>query len=177
MKFLTGIAVPFNEPAALYESPLGAYYESFRPGSLSADLAGRTIPLLLEHVGHEPIGKIRKAWDSDDGLMIEATLAGRVDHVADLVDNDILDRLSIGFTIDPHADDWTQTQSGVPAVVRRNAELREVSLTWRPAYTGAVVGSLADHSTDWAADRALVTELRMWHAADRRKQAQLHAVS
>jgi hypothetical protein len=36
--------------------------------------------------------------------MIEATLADRVDHVTDFGDNDILDRLSIDFTIDPHAD-------------------------------------------------------------------------
>jgi phage head maturation protease len=66
---------------------------------------------------------------------------------------------------------WAKTLAVCPPVVRRNAELREVSLTWRPAYPGAVMSGLSDHTSDWAEDRALVTSLRMWRAADEVRQA------
>lgn len=72
---------------------------------------------------------------------------------------------------------WTRTASGVPSVTRHGARLKELSVTWRPTYHDAAIASLNEHSSDWAADRALVTELRMWQAADRRKQTRVRAVT
>jgi HK97 family phage prohead protease len=172
-RYLVGRAVPYDTPTPVYEPDVGAYYETFQRGSLTADVRGSTVPLLFEHVGSQPVGRIRRTWERDDGLWAEALLAGRVAELEDLVANEVTTGLSIGFLIDSGADEWTRTASGVPHVTRRGARLKELSVTWRPTYSDAVITGVQDHSSDWAGDRALVTELTMWRAADRVRQARL----
>jgi HK97 family phage prohead protease len=174
MKYLRGLAVPYNQAVALYEPPVGAYYESFRQGSLVADLDHRTIPLLLGHESAEPVGRVRKVWDGDDGLSFEATLHGRTDYVAEVVDSDIMTGVSIGFLVNPDQDAWSQSPAGIPAVVRRGAELRELSLTWAPCYSSARVGGIDDHSIDSAERQAFVNDLRVFLLRDRIRQAHKH---
>jgi HK97 family phage prohead protease len=175
-KYLRGLAVPYGQAVPLYEPPIGAYYESFRQGSLVADLDHRTIPLLLGHDSAEPVGRIRKLWDRDDGLGLgfEATLHGRTDYVAEVVDSDIMTGVSIGFLVNPDADTWFKTEAGIPAVIRQQAQLREISLTWCPVYESAQVGGIDDHSVDWAEQRAFVTEMQTWLLRDRIRQAHKH---
>jgi hypothetical protein len=103
--------------------------------------------------------------------MIEARLAGRSAQVTELVDDQILDRLSIGFTITPSADQWSKTTSGVPSVVRQRSELREISLTWRPAYPSAAVAGINQYSTGHGESQRIVAEMRAWMAVDRIRQA------
>jgi len=43
--------------------------------------------------------------------------------------------------------------------------------------SSAIDANVNEHSSDWAADRALVTELKAWRAADKINQARLHAAS
>jgi HK97 family phage prohead protease len=173
-RYLTGLAVPFDTPTAVFEDRL-AYFETFQRGSLTADVRGTTIPLLLEHVGSAPVGRVRKAWESPAGLHVEALLAGRVDELSDLVEQEVTTGLSIGFVINTRADEWSRTASGIPHVTRRGATLKELSVTWRPTYADATIAGVHAHSTDYAEDRALVTELAAWRAVDRVRQAREHA--
>ena len=154
-----GTAVPYGT-----EIRLGQMRETFAPGSVDADAAvGR--PICWRH--DEPIGKITRAENTADGLVIEAEIAnttlGR--DAATLVRTGSVAGLSIGFT--PVEDAWDRTRT---KVTRKRAELREVSLTHQPAYATAGVGAVREEGTPMSDD---ITEAVDTTATDTREVADL----
>lgn len=97
---------------------------------------GARVPLLWQHDHGEPIGALRKAVETDDGLEVEGELVlslGNAKRAHALAKSGALG-MSIGFTIPQGA---TDTRSGVRFI--KEIDLAEVSLVSVPANPGAVV--------------------------------------
>ena len=97
---------------------------------------GARVPLLWQHDQSEPIGALRTATETDEGLEVEGELAlalGNAKRAHVLAKSGALG-MSVGFTIPEGA---TETRSGVRFI--KQIDLAEVSLVSVPANPGAVV--------------------------------------
>jgi HK97 family phage prohead protease len=148
-RVLNGIAVPYDRPSLVADAkgPGGAvriYAEVWDGDSIR--LPDGPIPLLTSHDESRPVGRIGHGglWHERDGLHVEATLSGsasEVDGIIARARDGVMGGLSVGFLGGGRADVWTSpsTPGGVPTVLRRNAQLRELSLVVWPALAGAQV--------------------------------------
>lgn len=129
-----GIAVPWGQRTQIG----GAYTEMFERGSI-ADSGD--IKLFYQH--SEPIGKVIKTEDREEGFWIRAqisdTTQGR--DARTLLRDGVIDRFSVGFipTESRTDDDGT--------VIRTAVDLREVSAVVFPAYAGATITQAREAAT------------------------------
>ncbi len=140
-----GLAVPYDRPAEINDS-YGRYTERFARGAFNAQLAdpasvGR-IKLLTQHKRDvNPLGRAVELRDDAAGLVgafrVAATQAG--DEALELVREGALDAFSISFRPITAGDEWNARKT---EVVRRQAQLREVSLVTFPAYADALVAGV-----------------------------------
>ena len=121
---ITGIAVPYEQVI-----DLGGYREKFVRGAFG-DISD--VKLFAGH--KEPIGKVTRGYDTDEGFVIEATISDtpRGNEYRTLLRDDVLNKMSVGFE-----DVESEERDGV--TVRTKARLREVSIVAFPAYENASV--------------------------------------
>ncbi|WP_432793953.1 phage major capsid protein [Rhodococcus ruber] len=134
---ITGIAVPYGQVTTRI-----GYPEEFAPGAFPD---GATATLHTNHGGQSgelPIGTV-VGRNTDAGYRVTATIArtARGDEALQLVREGVLKHFSVGFRPLSH-------EMRGDTVVRTRAELAEVSIVERPAYTGAVIDQLRTASTD-----------------------------
>jgi len=125
---IDGIAVPYNQPI-----DYAGIREQFAPGSFAVDdVIGR--PLLWSHDRAEPIGHIREAANSDEGLQITAVIqpTSRGRDALALLRGGSIGGLSVGFTPD-------ETATNPHGVTYTRATLYELSVVAMPAYESATV--------------------------------------
>lgn len=146
-RIISGIAVPFNQPAEIRTSA-GSYRESFVRGAVDDDAPASV------HANHGwqtrgdlPVGTVVKSQNRDDGLYVECRIANtaRGDEVLELARDGVLKYFSIGFVPGTH-----ETRDGV--LVRTKVALREVSIVETPAYRGAVIESVRHAATEQEPD-------------------------
>ncbi len=121
---LTGVAVPYNEVINI-----GGMEERFERGSIpSVD----GVKLFYGH--KEPIGKVIRGEETEDGFVVEARISEteRGNEVLTLMRDGVLNKMSVGFQ--PVKD---RKEEGV--VVREEVALKEVSIVSFPAYKNADV--------------------------------------
>lgn len=97
---------------------------------------GARVPILWQHDHSEPIGAIRKALETDEGLDVEGELVlalSNAKRAHALAKSGALG-MSIGFTI---PEGGAETRSGVRFI--KEIDLAEISLVSVPANPGAVV--------------------------------------
>ncbi|GAB3733949.1 hypothetical protein GCM10028862_16710 [Luteimonas pelagia] len=97
---------------------------------------GARVPILWQHDQAEPIGALRTAAETDEGLEVEGELVlalSNAKRAHALAKSGALG-MSIGFTV---PEGGTETRSGVRFI--REIDLAEVSLVSVPANPGAVV--------------------------------------
>lgn len=159
LKYLSAIAVPYNEPA-----DIGMFMEDFAPGSLAKSIkeAARSLPL---HVLHDdmpmyspmmfeswPIG-VAHEWDDDNNRLRgvwkldDSVKAQRAAQLARPDENgrSMLGYMSIRFS--PIRSTWTYADDYNPdlgpkykdRVTRQEARLVSVSIVSTPAYKSASV--------------------------------------
>jgi len=137
--------VPFGPPQLVADYIDGRsviYYESFDAQSFGP--APERLPLLRAHNSATPIGWVERMSIRADGLDGEAQLVGSPEEVRNLtalIGAELLSGVSIGFSPDGMRDQWTKggLNDRPPAVLRRGARLREVSLCLEAAYPSAKV--------------------------------------
>lgn len=138
-----GRLVPYESPTSIRDAT-GAYTETFAPGAFSKLVANPSqvgrVKLLAHHDSRtNPLGRAVELREDSTGLVgafkISRTAAG--DDALELVKDQALTGFSIGF--EPVADEWNARRT---EVVRRQANLREVSLVNFPAYSDALVGGV-----------------------------------
>lgn len=134
---LSGVAVPYG-PAI----NAGGVRETFAAESFDpTQVEGK--PLCWRH--GEPIGRITRAENTPDGLVIDADIAatslGR--DAATLLRTGSVTGLSVGFS--PVKDKWNSAKT---TVTRQAARLHEVSLTHMPAYQDALVGAVREENNN-----------------------------
>jgi HK97 family phage prohead protease len=158
---LSGIAVPFNEPARID----GSFDETFVMGAFSRTIAERSpekVKLLASHDASQfPIGHATSLREDPSGLLADFRVADtdRGNEALQLVRDGTLDSLSVGFV--PISDNWSR--DGRSRTVTE-AKLLEVSLVSWPAYSGAVVtGVRSAISSDLSLVRARWRALAMEH--------------
>jgi len=141
---ITGLAVPFGEPAEVNDPRRGPYTESFVPGAFTRTIAqrGDKVKLFTEHShqhGKLPIGKATLLREDARGLYgefrVSQTRAG--DEALELTRDGALDGLSVGFRSVEGGDVWEGR-----SVTRREVALLEVSLTGAPVYAGAGIEAI-----------------------------------
>ena len=129
-------------------------------------------PLLLAHDDSRPIGRILSTRSSERGLEIEAELLGSDEELSSLrakAQGGVLSSLSIGFRPNRKLDKWEPPdESGLPRVLRRGAEVKEISLCVWPAFDSAKVLSIMQRTAAAAARR---------EASDKEIEAAMAAVS
>lgn len=121
---LKGVAVPYNEVISV-----GGIEERFERGSIpSVD----GVKLFYGH--KEPIGKVIRGEETEDGFVVEARISEteRGNEVLTLMRDGVLNKMSVGFQ--PVKD---RKEEGV--VVREEVALKEVSIVSFPAYKNADV--------------------------------------
>jgi HK97 family phage prohead protease len=138
-----GIVVPYDSPTTITEAR-NTYTETFVRGAFNDQAnnpaaVGR-IKLLAQHKRDaNPLGRAVELRDDPVGLVgafrVSQTVAG--DEALELIRDGALDAFSIGFK--PQQDEWNRGQT---EVVRRRAQLREVSLVNFPAYSGALIAGV-----------------------------------
>lgn len=153
--FVRGIAVPWGRATVVSSSgPNGqiVHLETFDRESIPAvgSLFGK--PLLLAHDSGRPVGLIHLSRSTQVGLEIEAQLVGsepELEGIRRRLAAGLQSGLSIGFFPDRKSDIWTrpENRSGMPLVLRRNVELREVSLVMWGAYPSAQVTGVHDRTS------------------------------
>lgn len=139
LKRLTTDEGTFRGLAATWQ--LDRHGDVIERGAFAKSLAawaarGARVPLLWQHDHAEPIGALRKATETDEGLDVEGELVlalSNAKRAHALAKSGAL-AMSIGFTIPKGA---TETRSGVRFI--REIDLAEVSLVSVPANPGAVV--------------------------------------
>ena len=98
--------------------------------------------LIVARADHQdpPFGKVSRVWSQDDGpyatLLASRTRAG--DDALQLATDGIYKGPSVGF-VPTEPDAWATHVDGRPIAIRNELDLREVSLTWRPAHQSAAV--------------------------------------
>lgn len=134
---ITGRVVPYGVAGNTSVGPV-----QFTAGALTYDLDN--VKLLLEHDQRRPIGKAVQLAHGDDGIVgtfrVSATTAG-ADALIEAADG-LRDGLSVGVRVTAHEDgsDGSMTVTA--------AELEEVSLVVRPAFTDARVTDVAASESD-----------------------------
>lgn len=131
---ISGIAVPWGQVAKI-----GSYSESFERGAVqdSDDAL-----LFWRHM--EPIGKIVKAKDTDEGWAITARISEteRGNEAYTLARDGVVKKFSIGFEPKEHRDEVAE--DGSVTRVRTKVRVGEVSLVPFPAYEGADVSQVRE---------------------------------
>lgn len=133
---ISGLVVPFGEPARVRDAGGPPYVEVFQRGAFTKTLAERRSPvkLLSQHDATRPIGVAALLEERDGGLFgefrVSDTRHGN-DQLA-LARDGALDSFSVGFAPVQHVK-----RDG--ATVRTEVKLREVSLVTFPAYESALV--------------------------------------
>ena len=122
---VSGIAVPYGQVINA-----GGYNESFERGAIDSI---EDVKLFWNH--EEPIGRITKGEDTDDGYVITAVISrtARGEEAYTLAKDGVINRFSVGFIPVESREDKNNT------VVRTKVNLKEVSLVPFPAYEGATV--------------------------------------
>jgi len=121
---ITGIAVPWNQ-----EINLGGFKERFERGAIS-DV--ENTKLFYSH--NQPIGKVTRGVETDEGYVIEAKVSDTPlgQECLTLMRDGVLNKLSVGFKPIEDERDGEVT-------VRTKVSLREVSVVPFPAYDKADV--------------------------------------
>lgn len=168
-----GVAVPYRSPSLIADNlgPGGQrrmYYESFDEASWRA-LRPR-VPLNRAHDRDRPLGWA-KLDSRDDGLYAEITWiegSRSADDAAAEVRSGVLSGLSIGFIADEAKDviSTAKNRGGIPQVLRRSAELIEVSLVATPAHPGAKI--ITPNLDEWRHEQSEAL-LRPWRKAQTEK--------
>lgn len=139
---LEGLAVPYGTPTPISDG-LGNYTETFARGAFDP-AAVEGLPLMYRH--GEPVGVIRRAWESERGLMIAAQLSdtalGR--DARTLARDGALRGLSVSADVNLTDGTWAQDGS---SVTWNSAHAREVSLTPFPAYPDAQLTTIRERTT------------------------------
>ena len=122
---VSGIAVPYGQVINA-----GGYNEAFERGAIDSI---EDVKLFWNH--EEPIGRITKGEDTEDGYVITAVISrtARGEEAYTLAKDGVINRFSVGFIPVEHREDKNNT------VVRTKVNLKEVSLVPFPAYEGATV--------------------------------------
>jgi len=133
-----GIAVPYNQVI-----DVGGYRESFDRGAIE-DVSDTK--LFYNH--EEPIGKIVRGEDSEDGFRIEAKISEtpRGEEVLTLLRDGVLSKFSVGFMP-------VEQESRDGVTVRTKVHLREVSVVAFPAYSDADVLSVRTEEVENSKER------------------------
>jgi len=146
-----GIAVPYNETI-----DIGFTKERFERGAFDSL---EDVKLFYSH--KEPIGRVTRGEETDDGLLIEAHISDteRGNEVHTLLRDGVLNKFSIGF-------EPVENEKDGDVVVRRKVILREVSVVAFPAYENADVLAVREQSAETervdmeSTDNTQVEELR-----------------
>lgn len=127
-----GIAVPYGDTINV-----SGYKERFERGAIDSI---ENVKLFYGH--SEPIGKVLRGEDTDEGFLIEAKISdtARGNEIRTLLKDGVLNKFSVGF--EAIAD---RQEEGV--VVREKVRLREVSVVAFPAYDNASVLSVREDDT------------------------------
>lgn len=135
----TGIAVPWGQVADI----AGIYTETVQRGAVQDSEDAK---VWWRH--DEPIGRITRAEDTDDGWQITGVLSrtARGDEAYTLLRDGVVDRLSIGFQPLEHTD--TEHEDGSITRTRTRIKVREVSIVPLPAYPGAAVTQVREARTE-----------------------------
>jgi len=131
--FIEGIAVPYGQ---VYNA--GSFRERFERGAFEGSDAVKL------YFGHkEIIGHVTASEDREEGFWIRAKIAATTlgNDVLALLRNGSLDKLSVGFVPVTH-----RNEAGV--IVRTKAQLREVSVVERPAYSLANILAVREDQSD-----------------------------
>lgn len=143
---VSGIAVPFDEPARVRDGNGTPYTEVMRRGAFAKTIRERasSIKLLVNHDAmlRLPIGAATLLREDAAGLYAEfrvsATRDG--DEALTLIQDGVLDGLSVGFSPVKGGDRRSRDM-----LERLEVKLREVSAVAFPAYAGArVIGVRSD---------------------------------
>ena len=128
-RLVSGVAVPYNETISV-----GGFQEKFERGSIP-DV--EDVKLFYGH--KEPIGKVLRGQETEDGFVVEARISEteRGNEVLTLLKDGVLNKMSVGFQAvkDRKEDD---------VVVREEVALKEVSIVSFPAYKTADVLSVRE---------------------------------
>jgi HK97 family phage prohead protease len=146
-RILRAIAVPYGaETVVIGPGRRGeamAHRESFDAESILHVGALFGKPLLVGHDQTRPTGRVLSSRSTERGLEIEAELLGsdqELESIRRRAAGGVLSHLSIGFLPDRKRDIWHKPDAtGLPLVLRRGAQVREVSLVLWPAFDGARV--------------------------------------
>ena len=130
-RIVSGIAVPYGQ-----EISVGGIKERFERGAISNI---EDVKLFWSH--QDPIGKVLRGEDTEDGYLIEAQISKtpRGDEALTLLNDGVINKMSVGFqpVKDRKEDD---------VIVREEVSLREVSLVSFPAYSQADVLSVREET-------------------------------
>jgi HK97 family phage prohead protease len=121
---LSGIAVPYNETISV-----SGIEERFERGAIASI---EDVKLFYGH--KEPIGKVTRGEETDEGFLVEARISDteRGNEVLTLMRDGVLNKMSVGFQAVKD-----RKEEGV--VVREEVALKEVSIVSFPAYKNADV--------------------------------------
>jgi len=130
---ISGVAVPYNETIKV-----SGIQERFERGAIASV---EDVKLFYGH--QEPIGKVVRGEETEDGYVIEARISEteKGNEVLTLMRDGVLNKMSVGFA--PLKD---RKEDGV--VVRESVELKEVSIVSFPAYKNADVLSVREESDE-----------------------------
>ena len=125
----SGVAVPFNQ-----EISVGGITERFERGAIEGV---EDVKLFWNH--KEPIGKITRGEETDEGFVIDAVISRtqQGDDAYQLLRDGVINKLSVGFQAVKN-----RKEEGV--IVRERVNLKEVSLVSFPAYSKADVLSVRE---------------------------------
>lgn len=139
----TAVAVPWDQRAAIGEPARGwGYWETFERGAVvDSDDA-----LVFWRHG-EPIGRILEARDTPAGWEVVGHLSATPegDKAYTLLRDGVIRSVSIGFHPLEHRE-HTDPDTGQLTITRTKVRAAEVSLTPTPAYTGAAVTDVREHT-------------------------------
>jgi len=145
-RIVSGIAVPFGQ-----EISVGGIKERFERGAISNT---NDVKLFWSH--QEPIGKVLRGEDTDEGYLIEAQISKtpRGDEALTLLHDGVINKMSVGFqpVKDRKEDD---------VIVREEVSLREVSLVSFPAYSQADVLSVREETNTEKLEKVMETNNEM----------------
>ena len=130
---ITGLAAPYGQVA-----DIGSYQEAFERGAF-----GQPDDVKLFYGHTEPIGKIVRSEDTDEGFSVTAKISktARGNEVYELLKDGVLNRFSVGFLPGKH-----EMRDGV--LYRTAVALKEVSVVPFPAYEGASISEVRSENTN-----------------------------